>query len=231
MRLLLAIAACVVLAACGTTTDIRTAAPTAINKPATNAKVIVVQPDVQLSLLTTVGLQEPRADWSQQARGNLASALQSEMRAKTHPSELLDPGTAMAGREGQLIRLHDAVGQSILAFNYGLINLPTKKKGEFDWTLGEGAQELRVNRGADYALFVTARGSYSSAGRKAMMVAGALLGVGVPLGGQQAFASLVDLKTGRIVWFNVARAGPDDDMRSAEGSRALVGQLLTGAPL
>jgi hypothetical protein len=231
MRLLLAIVACALLAACGTTTDTRLAAPTAISKPAANSKVLVVQPDVQLSLLTTVGLQEPRADWSQDARRNLEQALQSELRAKAHPSDVLDPGQAMGGREGQLIRLHDAVGQSILAFNYGVINLPTKKKGSFDWTLGEGATELRESRGADYALFVTARGSYSSGGRKALMVGAALLGVGVPLGGQQAFASLVDLKTGRIVWFNVARAGAQDDMRTPEGARALVGQLLTGAPL
>jgi hypothetical protein len=227
---LLALAACALLTACGTTTSTRLAAPTAISAPATNSKVLLVQPDVQLSLLTTVGMQEPRADWSQLARDNLAAALQSELRSKSHPAEVIDPAQSMAGRTGQLLRLHDAVGQSILAFNYGVLKLPNKR-GVFDWTLGQGAQELGRSAGADYALFVTGRGSYSSAGRKALMVGAAILGVGVPLGGQQAFASLVDLKTGNVVWFNVARAGAADDMRTREGAQALAASLLQGAPL
>ncbi|HEY8574319.1 hypothetical protein [Phenylobacterium sp.] len=230
MRLLLAIAACALLAACGTTTSTRMAAPTAISAPAPNSKVLLMQPDVQLSLLTAAGLQEARADWSQQARTNITQAIESELRAKSRPSELLDPTQAMAGREGQLIRLHEAVGQSIMAFNYGVINLPTKK-GTFDWTLGEGTNVVREARGADYALFVNGRGSYSSGGRKAMFIGMAALGVGIPLGGQTVFASLVDLRSGRVVWFNMATAGASDDMRTPEGARALVGKLMTGAPL
>ena len=78
---------------------------------------------------------------------------------------------------------------------------------------------------------MTANGTYASAGRKALMVGAALLGVSLPLGHQYAFASLVDLKTGRIVWFNVANAGPDADMRDPQGSKILVGALLKDAPL
>lgn len=230
IRRLLALAACALLCACATTTSTRIAAPTAVAAPAIGNKVVLVQPDVQLSLLTAVGLQEARADWSQEARGNLAEAIRGQIKAKSYGVDLLDPATSMSGRNGQLIRLHDAVGQSIMAFNYGAIQLPTKK-GAFDWTLGDGARELGQSHGANYALFVTARGSYSSTGRKAMMVAAAALGVGLPLGGQQAFASLVDLRTGQVVWFNVARAGPGDDMRSPEGALALAAALMKGAPL
>jgi hypothetical protein len=230
MRRLLALAACALLAACGTTTDTRVATATAIGKPAANAKVVVVQPDVQLSILNAAGMQEPRADWSQTARANLAAALESELKAKSHPIAPLDPSQTLEGRPGQILRLHDAVGQSIMAFNYGYVNLPTKK-GDFDWTLGEGARALGESTGADYALFSTVRGSYSSGGRKAVVAVGMLLGVGMPLGGQQAFTSLVDLKTGRVVWFNVARAGSSDDVRSREGAQVLAASLLEGAPL
>ncbi len=229
MRFFVILSACALLAAC-TTTSTRIAAIENIGKPSSNARVLVVKPDVQLSLLTAAGLQEPRADWTKQGRDDLASEVSAALASKTHPIEPFDPDTAREGRIGQLIRLHDAVGQSIIAFNYGYIKLPTKS-GAFDWTLGEGAQALGQAQNADYALFVTARGTYASAGRKAMMVGAALLGVSVPLGSQSVFASLVDLKTGRIVWFNVAHAGPSADMRTPEGAKALVASLLTGAPL
>lgn len=223
------VVALLLLAGC-TTTSVKTAAPGLISAPAANAKVLLVKPDVQLSVLTAAGLQEARQDWSQEGRDELSASLRRALEAKAHRFEVLDPETARDGRSGQLLRLHDAVGQSIISFNYGVIKLPTKR-GSFDWTLGEGAQVLGREREADYALFVTGRGSYASAGRKAVMVGAALLGVSVPLGHQQVFASLVDLRTGRVVWFNVATAGPSADMRSAEGAEELTKALLKGAPL
>jgi hypothetical protein len=46
------------------------------------------------------------------------------------------------------------------------------------------------------------RDSYASKERKAAMVALALLGA-ISFGGeQQGYASLVDLRTGQVVWFN-----------------------------
>lgn len=230
IRRLLALAACAVLAACATTTSTRTAAPAAVSAPNIGNKVLVVQPDVQLAVLTASGLQEARADWSQQARGYLADAVQDEIKGKARKVEVLDPAQSMGGRAGQMLRLHDAVGQSIMAFNYGAIQLPTKK-GAFDWTLGDGARVLGESHGANYALFVTAKGSWSSGGRKALWLGAAMLGVSMPLGGQQAFASLVDLRTGQIVWFNVAAAGANDDMRTREGAQTLAAALMKGSPL
>lgn len=222
-------ALCAGLGAC-TVTNTRMAEASAIGAPEPQSKILLVEPDVHLAVLTAAGLEEARADWSRAAHDDLVVDLRQALQARSHAVELLDPGQAMEGRTGQLLRLHDAVGQSILAFNYGVVHLPSKT-GPFDWTLGEGAQALGRERGLRYALFVTGRGTYASAGRKAVMMGAALLGVGVPLGRQQVFASLVDLQTGRIVWFNVALAGPNADMRNPTGSHALVASLLKGAPL
>ena len=63
------------------------------------------------------------------------------------------------------------------------------------------------------------------------MIGLAVLGVGIPLGGQQAFASLVDLRTGNVIWFNVVTAAPNEDMREPEGARLLAARLMQGAPL
>lgn len=228
MKLWHALAALVFLGACASASP-KTFTGTYAPPPA-GSRVLVMTPDVQLAVLTAAGLQEPREDWSRAGRDNLAAAIAAQIAREGHSASALDPGMAMEGRSGQLIRLHDAVGYSILAVNYGGANLPTRRNN-FEWTLGQGVQELGAQYNADYALFITARGSYASSGRVAAMVGLAILGVGVPLGGQQAFASLVDLRTGNVIWFNVAQAAPSQDMRETGGAAGFADVLLRGAPL
>ncbi len=217
------------LAAC-TTTQVKTASSAMLSAPDPHAKGLLVQPDVHLATLTAAGLHEAREDWSRAGQANLTQAIEAELQSRSHPFETMDPASSMQGETGQLLRLNDAVGESVLQFEYLGPRLPTHAK-TFDWTLGEGARTLGQEKGADYALFVTARGTYASAGRKVLMIGAAMLGVAVPLGQQRVFASLVDLRTGRIVWFNVATAGPSADMRSPDGARSLTRSLLKGAPL
>ncbi|MGE0044952.1 MAG: hypothetical protein AB7J28_05745 [Hyphomonadaceae bacterium] len=192
--------------------------------------ILVVEPDVNLAVLTTAGLQEPRADWSEAAQTNLAAAFEASLNAEGHSPRAVNPD-AFEGRADQLIRLHEAVGASILQFNYGPQTLPTHPRDQFAWTLGPGTRVIEESMQARYALFVTARGSYASGGRMAAMIGLAILGVGIPLGGQQMFASLVDLQTGDVIWFNVATASPNADMRTPEGARMLVADLMEESPL
>ena len=227
MRILAMAALCAVLAAC-TTTKTKTAFETP-QKPPAGARVLLLQPDVRLALLTAGGVTEDRADWSDAARANLSRDIEAVLKGRAHQYATLDPSAAMGGRVGQMLRLHSAVGQSIQAFSYGPYRLPTKKG--FDWTLGAGANEIAETHQADYALFVTSQGTYASSARIATAVGMSLLGVGIPLGQQQVYASLVDLKTGQVIWFNVAVAGPNADMREPEGSASLVNSLLEELPL
>jgi hypothetical protein len=60
------------------------------------------------------------------------------------------------------------------------------------------------------------------------MVVGALLGVGVPGGSQVGFASVVDLKTGDIVWFN-RLIRPQGDLRTPEAAAETVKALVSDA--
>jgi hypothetical protein len=226
-RLIAAALACLLLAAC-TTTNTKLALGADV-KPPSGARVLLLQPEVQLALLTAGGVQEPRADWSKAARSNLSKELESQLKTRAHSLKVLDADSVMEGRQGQLLRLHEAVGQSVLLFNYGPFKLPTKKG--FDWTLGQGAQTLATQHQADYALFVQGQGTYASGARIATAIGMSLLGVSVPLGQQQVFASLVDLKTGKVVWFNVATAGPQADMREAAGAESLTTSLLKNVPL
>lgn len=227
--ILAALAALFALVSC-TTTQPRTMTGE-LPTPPPNAKILIVEPDVQLSLLSTAGMQEPRADWTEAARANLAAAFAANLAAQGHAPQPFDPDSATEGRIGQLIRLHEAVGASILFFQYMPMSLPTHPRDSFSWSLGPGAREIAAAANARYALFIVGRGSYASGGRVAAMIGLAILGVGIPLGGQQIYASLVDLETGDIVWFNLATASPSTDMRTPQGARALVDELLQDAPL
>lgn len=124
-----AVLALTLLAAC-TTTDTRTAGLIA-DRPPADARVLLVQPDIQLAMLTASGMQEPRAEWTADARRNMQSTLEAALRTRGRPVVALDPETAMEGRPGQLLRLNQAVGQSIIAFEYGPMRLPSKT-GSFD---------------------------------------------------------------------------------------------------
>lgn len=229
MKRVLVLFLCLAVAGC-TTTNVRKVSSAQNVAPLTSTRGLLVQPDVNLFLLTAAGLQERREDWSQMGQANLAEALKFELSNRTKTFRVLDQRTSMEGRAGQLLRLNGAVGQSVVAFEYGALKLPTKR-GVFDWTLGDGAKILGETQGADYALFVSANGTYASSGRKMLMVGAALFGVSVPLGQQQIFASVVDLHTGRLVWSNVAVAGPNADIRTFDGARSLATSLLKDIPV
>jgi hypothetical protein len=84
--------------------------------------------------------------------------------------------------------------------------------------------------GARYALFSWLRDSYASAERKAAMIGLALLGIGISGGQQVGYASLVDLETGRVVWFN-RLARQSGDLREAESAAETVDALLSEFPV
>lgn len=194
--------------------------------------VLLVEPDVQLSLLTAGGLNEPHAEWTEIGKKNVNKALEDFMRernASLIPYEKPTADPNKAHRHNQVMKMHEAVGLTIIQHKYNqALALPTKAD-RFDWTLGPDAKMLKQEYGADYALFVFIRDSYATAGRAAVIAVGALLGVGVQGGIQVGFASLVDLDTGEFTWFNVL-VNQTGDLRTAEPARIAVDSLLTEMP-
>jgi hypothetical protein len=77
------------------------------------------------------------------------------------------------------------------------------------------------------------RDSYASDERKAAMVAIAILTLGraaLTMGVQTGYASLVDLNTGRIVWFNQLMRGTGD-LREPEKAAETIDALLREFPV
>lgn len=198
-------------------------------------KQILLMPiDIQLSTLTAGGVLQPEAEWTANATRYVEDCLERKMGSMN--VHLLCPGEIarieMSEKEQQkniqLQKLHETVGNTILVHKYvPMLRLPSKET--FDWSLGPETQFLKEKFGADYALFVYIRDSYASGGRKAFFIVAAALGVGIPMGQQVGFASLVDLETGDVVWFN--RLGREaGDLRTPGAATESVELLLCDFP-
>lgn len=225
-RLTLVVAAAIFLSGCVT------AFHTMPKLSQEHRRIVLLAPDVELSLLNAGGITEPNAAWTRDAKRLIASTLEARFRGI---NATLVRGSADAleaandPRETQLVKLHGAVGNSILLHQYGdILQLPTKK-GKFEWGLGPDTAYLKDKYGADYALFIFIRDSYASGGRVAAIMVAAVLGVGLQGGVQVGFASLVDLRSGDIVWFNRLARGVGD-LRTPKGAKETVDVLLKDFP-
>ena len=210
-------------------------ADTRFAPPAGDYRLLVMRPDVSVGSVTTGGLTEPRADWTEAARAKLLAALRAQQAARGGKLMVVDRRDSLPGvsatQIADLERLHTAVGNSIALHKYLGEDLPSKRGKGLDWTLGEQAIALGRRTGMDYALFLHAEDSFASTGRAALQVlglAGCLVGFCAPRmsgGSQFAYASLVDLRTGKVAWFNVlqSRIG---DIRTDAGAAEMVERLL-----
>ena len=197
---------------------------TTVEKP----RVLLMQPDVKYYLLTAGGLTEPHADWTAAAQKNFVVAVQEYAARRGSDLIVMDTSQPLGELETEYERLHGAVGNTVLANYFFGPKLPTK--GEtFDWSLGPGVAPIGERYGADYALFSFYRDFQASGGRMAFAFLAAMAGVGISTGGQGGFASLVDLKTGEIVWFNLLQAGTAD-LRSPDGAKRVMEELFKDLP-
>ena len=188
--------------------------------------VLLMPPDIAYYLITAGGVPEAHAEWTEAARENFSTAVQDY--ADGIGTELVVMDADMSPAEVSYSKLHEAVGITVLTNHFGALKLPTKNRA-FDWSLGPGVSEFAEEYGADYGLFVFYRDEQASGGRVAFAVLAAATGAAVSMGGEYGFASLVDLRTGDVVWFNVVGAG-SGELRDADGARAAVETLFRDIP-
>jgi hypothetical protein len=193
-----------------------------------NSVVVVMQPDVELFSISVGGVTEPKAAWTEAAVNHSIKSIDGNM-AKIgltvrHLSESDSDDLA------EVNSLHAAIARSIALHHMtgGKLALPTKN-GKLDWSLGEAVAPLRDKAGSDYALFTWVRDTYSSGERKATMFALALLGFRLQGGIQQGYASLVDLRTGQVLWFNQLARGIGD-LREEGPANESISALLKNFP-
>jgi hypothetical protein len=209
--------------------------------PQGDYRLLVMRPDVTVNSLTMGGLPEARADWTEQARANIINALRAQQATRGGKTQVLSRRNELPGVSEQTVadleRLHAAVGNSIALHKYAGAYLPTKRGKGIEYTLGDDAVQVGRKTGYEYALFLYAQDNIASTGRTALQVlgiAGCAIGFCAPSGGssQMAYASLVDLRTGEVVWFNVLQTGSQlpgvkfGDIRNPQGAALMVDRLL-----
>ena len=193
-----------------------------------NAKVVIMPTDIELFSISAGGIPEPKADWTEAASRHFKTALIEKK--KSLGATAVELSDKDADEVVEINSLHAAIARSVSLHHFGpsYFNLPTKA-GKLDWSLGETVRVIKDKTGAHYALFSWMRDSYASGERVATMIVLALFGVGVPGGSQIGYASLVDLNTGQIVWFNrLLRAG--GDLREAGKAAETLNTLLENFP-
>lgn len=206
--------------------DTRHLAPGFTARPA-GSKLLIVPADMELFSISAGGVAEPKADWTEAAQKNFRAALLA--RREQLGADAVELPEAELDEFAELYALQHAVAEAVSIHHAGIgQKLPTKNE-RLDWSLGEAVKPLQAKTGADYALFTWIRDSYASNERKATMIALALLGAFSTGGSQTGYASLVDLNTGRVVWFSDLQR-MSGDLREQSAAVETVETLFKGFP-
>lgn len=192
-----------------------------------NSSLLLMPPDIKMYRVTASGISEPIAEWTDKARIEFQAALDQFTQAESIAVTRQD-GSDLTDNAVEYDKLHAAVGQTILNNHYSPIKLPAKQ-GAFDWSLGDGMRSLTSDESHQFALFLHYRDYEAGGGRVGMAIFAAALGASIYTGHQGGFASLVDLRSGNIVWFNNVPLS-QGNVRTAAGAQTLVKQLLSGLP-
>lgn len=205
-------------------------------KPGT-VRIALLEPSVRVGSQSTGGMFEPNADWTAQAKENIAAEL--ARRQSTLGNEVVPLQIENVPQSRELIEYHTlfgAVASSVIEYQFFPGNrLPTKKKSKsFEWTVGPGLAEVSALQGFDYVLIIRTRDAYGSTGRKLLQAAGFLgaafgLPTAVQSGEHIGMAGLIEVKTGDLVWLN-ADLEMGGDPREPDGAVKRVKQLLEGFP-
>ena len=208
--------------------------------------IVVFRPDVHVGSMKVGGMDEPNAEWTEQARENIQQQLRAQAgylnanlrfidELEGENAELLTEYRALfetvSGAVFQHVTMGDTLKTKQLEQSYETGGrTKTRTINTLDWTLGPGAARLKEATGADYAMFVFTHDAYGDAGRKvAQVLMAGLFGAYVPAGVHIGYAGLVNLETGNVVWFNTDLA-MGGDPRKEEGAEKRVRQLMKGFP-
>lgn len=213
-------------------------APTPIGSdfraPSETASILIMEPDVEVTFVTTGGA-EPRADWAEQAESNLLAALRQELAESGETVVLFDPNAEQSEETQQALLLHQAVTSSlaahvvfvdIAAFAGALPHQSTQRE---IYTLGDSVRHLAPGQDADYALFLTSRSQIESGGLfMTKVLIGAATGY-VPASAtfRGTSVSVVDLRTGEVVWLGAWNSG---DPRNPDEAESIISQIFRQSP-
>ena len=204
-------------------------------------KTITVIPlKMDVYQVTAGGVKEKMDEWCMQAKRNVLTAIEDEL--KLRPLLNIKSFSETFMSEDKKINLEqtgalfEAVNSSIIIHTYGQpVNRFPEKIQNFDYTLGPEVRQLSDQ--TDGLLLVRGVDNISTGGRKALqagsVVLGALVGVQVTpmLGVTAVNLALVDANTGEVLWFNFHASAGDHDLRDPINTTAMIMDILKDFPI
>ena len=211
------------LAACQTTGD----PPPTLERGANGVtEIAMVEPSVELGVLTAGGVFETRADWTEKGLKAITEAFESEGKKRNLDIKTLD-ANGLSLEDQRAVEAARKIHRRVSAAKsyHQLVPLPTAGK-TYRARMGKStvAPLTKLTDGR-YVAMLSVRDSYATGGRAAVMFAAAVL-FGAPVQGGQTtgYLSLIDLNTGNITWqTNLPR---HSELRTPEGARAMVNAVL-----
>lgn len=207
--------------------------------------VVLLPPEVKVYQIDAGGVREEIEEWSGRARGNLISALEGALRARSGMALKVVAEESLGQKKTRLEdtrALFDAVGISVLLHTYhpNRDYIFEEKLRNFDYSLGSEVSDL-TNEGEAQFLLIASDHVWTG-GRQALQAMGILLGIGAAVatgvmiipglgGGTSLSAALVDRRSGDILWFNMKASESGQDLRDPGSAAAMVQELFKDFPI
>jgi hypothetical protein len=197
-------------------------------------KLLLYAPEVHMYEISAGGVPEKVYVWGDAARDAVLDSVRVEL-GRIGALELADVPELDSG-ERVLLERHAAmfrrVGDQIAAVKE--INDPLWKarEKELEFTVGSGLSGLAERTGAETILFVDGIDYVSSPGRRAVAALTMLVFV-LPVilpGSSYLQAGLVDLRSGRVLWFGRDYSLTLGDLREGERASRLVRSIFASFP-
>lgn len=202
-------------------------------------RTIAVMPiDAKMFQLTAGGLSELMDEWSEDVKMKLSHCIREELNTIHSVDLSFIDYKKLSEEERDFLKeqngLYSAVGGSIVWHTYMPASTFKHKMDNFDYTLGADISRISNITQADTLLFCTARNYIWTAGRASAqafsLVVGAFTGLYfmLPSGPELIAVSLIDAKTGDIIWFDyIPRQG---DLREEKICKQRVEKLFNSLP-
>jgi len=200
-------------------------------------KILLLPIEIRVHEISAGGVVEKVDDWSKQASTNARQYIRT-LAASRDVFTIVETPALNAQDRAQLeqhVALYEVVAGSADLALASPISAWRERAKDFDYTLGPGLKPLAEHSGIDAAMILTGTDYISSAGRKAAMAMGVLLGalaggIFIPQGGT-SFVSVgvVDMRTGNLLWF-ASDQSATTDLRNEQDVQRILEQMFQTYP-
>jgi hypothetical protein len=190
--------------------------------------------DVRVYELTAGGVQDLRDDWCKIGKENVQKAVYEALKQRPFKIEQLVVDKEIEEEIEDIQALYRAVSLSIQLHTYNPQFLFPEKVNHFVYSVGP-VDKILKKYGADAIIFVYGFDEISTGGRKALQVAGIIVGaftgvvVGPRAGITAVSVALVD-SSGEILWYNLKASVGGKDLRDFDSCASMINDMIGEFP-